>query len=644
MRIVYFDMCAIPLFLMILFVCYSRRMTKGNANRMFIVLVIVSLFTTVADLGMEIADNRVPLSETGRILCCMSTYLYMTLRHATNALLLLFLLALTRTGFLIRKRWVQTLFALPYAVIMALLVQNLLTHSAFTITAESGYVRGPLMMVFYGIAMLYGIAGLAYCIYCRRYLPANKWTALLVTYILEHVAVLVQFFRPDLLVEMFMTAAGEMLIMLSVIRPEERMDIGVGMLSWKAYQTDIENVIRSGNHVQIIVIRLLNCREIRNYLGEYRYYRYMAEVADGLRGLRWKRRHNIELYFERPGTIYLIADEDENDPENVGERLLAEAGELVRQYPGTGVRFEPRVCLIRCPKDLHSPKDIFSLGHTFHRTGSRHATAFRAGEIVNSRDFTIEAHIDEILDRALREDHIEMYYQPIYDVRAGRFHAAEALARIVDPEYGMISPAVFIPAAETMGFILPIGDRVLEKVFRFLSEHPPEETGLDCIDLNLSVAQCMESRLPEKIRAAQQKYGTDPRRINLEITETTFENISETVFENVRELIGMGYRFALDDYGIGYSSIQRVNHLPLEFIKIDKSMLDESATENGRKILEHTVRMMQSIGKQVVAEGAETQEAVELLQHMGCDFIQGYYYARPMPQDEFISFMRKKNR
>ncbi|MDO4989629.1 MAG: EAL domain-containing protein [Eubacteriales bacterium] len=127
----------------------------------------------------------------------------------------------------------------------------------------------------------------------------------------------------------------------------------------------------------------------------------------------------------------------------------------------------------------------------------------------------------------------------------------------------------------------------------------------------------------------------------LELTKTTFETVSEIVLENIAELVRMGYSFALDDYGTGYSSIQRVTRLPLRLVKIDKSMLDESSTDNGRKILEHTVHMLQSIGKKLVAEGAETREAVDMLRDMNCDYIQGYYYSRPLPADEFVRFLKE---
>ena len=114
----------------------------------------------------------------------------------------------------------------------------------------------------------------------------------------------------------------------------------------------------------------------------------------------------------------------------------------------------------------------------------------------------------------------------------------------------------------------------------------------------------------------------DRGRFSLMLNGQSFENISDIMIQNVDELIDMGYSFALDDYGTGYSNIQRINHIPLEFIKTDKTMLDEVQTDNGRKILEYTIRMMQSIGKKLVAEGAETAEEVEILKKMKCDYIQ----------------------
>ncbi len=643
MGIIYFDICSIPIFLIILFVCFHRKMTKGNANRLFILVVLISLFCTIADLGMEVTDNAVPLDITEKTLCNLSTYIYFILRNANMPILLLYLLALTRTAFLIKKKRTQIFFCLPYLCLLFLLIQNHFTHNVFTVTSDTGYDRGPLLLVVYGIALTYGLIGFVYCIYCKRYLAPEKWGALLTLYILAHLAVLIQFFFPDLLLEMFFTSISELLIMISIMRPEERMDIDVGIQSYASYQTDLRNITLSGERVQIIVIRIQNAREIRNYLGDSSYNAYLSAITEKIRSLDWNNPHDLELYLERPGTIYAITQADEIIPSEIGYRLTTRSGDELKRFEDMGVRFDPLTCLIQCPEDLSDPGDIISLGHKFQKIGRHKQSFFTAQELVSSKNFVIESHIEEILERAIKHNHVQMYYQPIYDVGVGGFHSAEALARIIDPEYGMISPAIFIPAAEKQGFIISIGDMVLDQVFKFISQHDRNELGLSYVEINLSVAQCMEKNLPDKISALQKKYNVDPSRINLEITETTFENINEVMVENVDKLIKMGYSFSLDDYGTGYSNIQRVNHIPLKIVKIDKSMLDEAATRNGKIILEHTVNMMKNIGKELVAEGAETLNDVNILKNLHCDYIQGFYFSKPLPANEFVGFLNEKN-
>ena len=235
-----------------------------------------------------------------------------------------------------------------------------------------------------------------------------------------------------------------------------------------------------------------------------------------------------------------------------------------------------------------------------------------------------------------------MYYQPIYSVERKRFVSAEALIRLNDEEYGFISPGLFIPAAEKRGVILPIGDFVLEDVHRFIAENMPES--LDYIEINLSVAQCMQEELPEKLAYLGEKYGVAPDRINLEITETTYENMGNVMEFNLDALSGMGYSFSLDDYGTGYSNMHRVSKLPLKIIKLDKTLIDDISTDEGFSIVRNTVKMMRDIDKELVAEGVETKEDLGRLEAVGCDFIQGYYFSKPLPAEDFIKFINEHNK
>ena len=617
-------------------------MTKGNANRLYVSIVFISLICAITDLLIEIPQNVLPMSDAGYIICNVATYVYLVIRNATNVVLLLFLLHLTQTSFILGKTWVKVIFSIPYTLIMILLTLNPLTHNVFKITKESGYARSSLMMVFYIVAFIYGIAGLIYCIYCRRYLPVKKWLSLLSIYVLGYLSVIIQFFYPHLLLEMFSTAIGELLIMLSIMRPEERMDSEIGILSWSSYKRDLKNIVLSKEHVQIVVIKIANSREIRNYLGDQKYNEHLTKIGNEIRAIRWMKPNRIELYIERPGTYYLITDPDDTLTVEEGKRILNLTSDKIKKT-NVGVHSEMRICLIRCPEDLNKADEIISLGHKFTNIDNRNQDVIRADKLVNTKNFNLEIHIDSILDRAIKNDYVEMYYQPIYSVQSYRFESAEALVRIIDPEYGILSPGIFIPAAEAQGLIIPLGDVIMDKVFRFVSEHDLSSLGLKYIEMNLSVAQCLDANLPKKFKLLQEKYNVDPSQINLEITETTYEDISEKMLRNINQLKEMGYTFALDDYGTGYSNIQRVNHLPLSLVKIDKSVLDEISTLNGRTVLEYSMQMMQETGKQVVIEGAETYDVVQILENMGCDFIQGFFFSKPLPKDDFITFIKERN-
>jgi len=642
MGIVYFDICAIPLILMILFICFTRKMFKGLANRMYIVSVFLALFTTIADLTMESTDNMIPMTQGVRAACTVATYAYFILRNLTPVFIILFLFTLTRTTFLIKKAWAKTVFFAPFGIIMALLLQNPFTGLAFVITPENGYTRGPLMVVFYAIAFIYGISGFAYCIYCRRYLSKYKWGSLLSIYALGYFSVFIQLFFPDLLIEMFCTAVSEMLILFAIIRPEEQMDLQSGMLSFNTYQVDLKNVIHSRVPAVICIIQIPNCREIRNYLGDHEYNKCLSTIANGIRSTKWNHKHNVELYFEMPGTIYLITSLEGMCTSEIGEIILNSVKTSVSKYVEVGVKIEPEICIARCPDDCNVAEDFIRLGHKFQKISRGKPVSF-ASDVISNKNYAAEAHIESIIDNAINYDGIEMYYQPIYDMKTGKYHSAEALARIKDPSFGMVSPSIFIPAAEALGRVIPIGDKILDLVFRFISDTDFESLGLQYIEINLSVAQCMEPSLPDKILAVQKKYDVDPAKVNLEITETTFSDISDIMLENINKLISMGYSFALDDYGSGYSSIQRVNKIPFKLIKIDKSLLDDILSPSGRHIYESTLHMMQNIGKQVVSEGAETKLEVELLSNMKGDYIQGFYFSRPLNERDFVEFIRSKN-
>ena len=643
MRNFLFDLCSIPIYILILWTCYARRITKDHAGRIFVTMNAVSLICAVLDVAMELVVNPVPIGNTAVFFGHLISYLYLFLRNSTLVFYLLLLFAVIRTGYRIRSPLIRCLLWTPNAVLIALLIQNLFTHTVFNVTREAGYTRGPLMVALYIIAGIYGLSAAGYSIVVKRYLPVEKWVALTSVNILTFIAVVFQFFQPYYMVEMFSSCIGSLMIMLLIMRPEERIDASVNIASWKAYQDELRSIVRSGQKVQIVVVRMGNADEIRSYIGEDKYNEFVMEVADEIEALYSRIRVRIDLYYERPGTFYLILEDMGVDVPALVPDFVDATTERVKRYADQGVRFAPKFCVIRLPDDMNAFQDIINMGHRFYNLGEPDRVLFIAESLVGSRNYRIVSHIDAILNRIITEDTLEMHYQPIFDIREKRFRSAEALARVKDTEFGMIPPSVFIPAAENAGLMWPIGMRILEAVYRFIAGHDLAASGISCIEINLSVSQCLQRELPETIRGLQEKYGVSPGQVNFEVTETMFDNLSGVMDKNIRELAEMGYTFSLDDYGVGYSNIQRLKSLPLRIIKIDKSLVDDMFTEDGKVILENTVRMMQGIRKALVVEGVETKEAVDAIGQLSCDFIQGYYYSRPMPEEAFMEFVNRHN-
>lgn len=636
-KILYFDYCTIPVLIIVLFATLMRKMTKGLANRLFITIIILSCINTVFDLGMEFLngdDQNVLLS-----VCC---YGYYTLRNGTVVLYALFIFAITRTWYRLKSATLKVAIAAPYAVILVLLFTNPFTNKIFVISDANVCERGDWLIVFYGITAVYAVGELLYLIYCKRFFNFDKWVALMSLLVLSFIAVMVQLFYPHVLLEMFANSIALLLVALLVLRPEEMLSSStVGLLSWKAYKMELKKIIATKQPVQIAVVRFVNAYEILTYLGEDRYYSYMRSVAEQVNQL-YKKVY-FELYFEHPDNMYIVFDSCDDKLEDETQKLYPLMKDRMKEIDSSGIIPEPRICMLRYPEDLERYEDIVILGHKFHGLIPYEQTFCRASDIIGTKDFEIGSNMDSILNRALTRQSFEMYYQPIYSLKEKKFVSAEALIRLNDLEHGFISPAVFIPAAESKGLILPIGDFVLESVYRFISELDFEKLGLKYIEVNLSVAQCLQKDLPQKIEELEEKYHVTPDKINFEITETTYENIGDVIHENLQAITARGYTFSLDDYGTGYSNIQRVSRLPLKIIKIDKTMVDDMDTPDGMTIMRNTVRMMKEIKKELVVEGVEQAEPLEKLAAMNCDYIQGFYFSRPLPQKEFVKFIMEHN-
>ncbi len=246
--------------------------------------------------------------------------------------------------------------------------------------------------------------------------------------------------------------------------------------------------------------------------------------------------------------------------------------------------------------------------------------------------------LENDLRDALLKNEFKMFFQPQYDYDNALI-GAELLLRWEHHEKGLISPQQFIPIAEETGFIIKIGAWVLESGFKkikYWNNRYPELSSLQRIAINVSPMQFMQSDFIDVVIRLIKETEVDPYRVEFEITEgMLFANIDETI-EKIKQLQSLGISFSIDDFGTGYSSLSYLNKMPIEKLKIDQSFVrDLHLNSNNETIVQTIIFMATNLGMNVIAEGVETKEELEALNSMGCKKYQGYYFNRPMAEDDF---------
>ena len=252
--------------------------------------------------------------------------------------------------------------------------------------------------------------------------------------------------------------------------------------------------------------------------------------------------------------------------------------------------------------------------------------------------FDRRQYVLEQIRRGLEEESFEVYYQPVFSCEEGRFTTAESLLRLFDENGVLISPGEFIPLAEKNGLIDEISWLVLKKVCKFLGEHP--DLPLKSVSINMSIQQLTDRSLLRRVHSCQAQYGVPSEKLRIEITERTVTENPAQVGAVMAQLAAEGIRFYLDDFGVGYSNLASMISLPFETVKLDSSLL--GGIDQNAKLYDTVrllVQMMHNAGFIVVAEGIERLSQLECVKALGVDRIQGYYYARPMPEKELETFL-----
>ena len=422
------------------------------------------------------------------------------------------------------------------------------------------------------------------------------------------------------------------------------------------------------NYAERILTRLRNSRKafaLVNLQLE-RYQNYCAcygvkageELLEAMEGFMRARIGKNESFARHEGADFglLLVCEGENEQEyqeNCRKRIRSLVAELTGLKTDQKIHFHAGINMIppyiaEDGKWYHARKgvDINQL-YTYANAAGMTAdclqdqtVTFFDQEMLGRQVW--ERWVEDNMEEALNNEEFQVYMQPKYSPLNGKLVGAEALVRWISPTEGLIAPDRFIPIFEDTGFITQLDDYMISRVSKLQAEWMIQGKKLIPVSVNVSRAHFAQEGLAEHICELVDAYGPRHDLIELEVTESAFFDDKDILVETVKQLKAYGFHVSMDDFGAGYSSLNSLKDLPLDVLKLDGEFFrGEHDDGRGEIVVKEAIQLARNLDMRVVAEGIERKEQVDFLAGQGCDMIQGFYFAKPMPVAEFEEKVEK---
>ena len=632
-----FDVCAVVVALLVMVFFTTRQRSTFTHNRIFLILSIFAIICPLCDALSSYALMHT--DRFSRTYILVVTYLYMIIHNCLAYLYMLYIYTLTSMETRNISWGRRISLFVPVLVVMFMIAANSTTKAVFYLDSDLVYHRGFGMPFLYLISFYYATYGAVLCFRRRGILEVRVRVIIWIYYLTILFCCIFQYFVPSQPVEGFGISCSLLLILLVVEKPEDFVDVSVGVFDHNAFDRYCEMQFHSAVKFHILLVNLADMRFLKQTVGVNATSHIIKAMGDFFSGLVGNN-----VYLLNDDSFALILNEQTKEEERNIRHIINERFSRDWVYEDKEMIISVRTLTLRIPEDADEIETIYNYLDYMRDPENNRKWEMTARD-VNLEDGKRRMMVSHAIRSAIEKDRFEIYYQPIYSVATGRMQSAEALVRLNDPEIGSISPVEFIQIAEQNGMIHSIGEIVLEKVCRFIADTEVLNLGIDCIDVNLSAVQCIRDDLCERVMDIIRSYGVDTRHINLEITETATGTSPRLLFHNMKQLSEQGISFSLDDFGTGYSNMHSLTGLPLEIIKFDKTIIDmASGDERGKMVLLSSVAMVKSMGMLIVAEGVETREQLDYVREVGIDYVQGYYFSKPVPEDRFLDYVRRFNK
>ena len=601
----------------------SQPRLPVRQNRLFFGILLLEILVVLFDVLSSQADMnyaRLPLALSSAL--NMAFFVFFLARIYWFFLYSVDLLGLLAS----RSRRRHILFSLVLLISELITLSSFWTGAVYRMDAE-GYHRGPLYSVIYICFFFYLLLSVVLTLRFRKRLSRLQLLGTLSSSGILILGNIVRMLLPGYLVMNTFCLMAILVLFLFFENPSlyASSSGGFTLASMQKYMAER---IPDGNY-RILGFALSNYNDSQSLYGVRQMDQGISLISAHMRA----RYPDLVFFYLRVGCFALVGPASMDYAALRSE--IAERFHHPWQADGADLFLSVNFAHLSAASGIRDADHLVdSLMMALFELGSSGGVNDQSIDVDHAENLERELTVARALDHAVENQGVEVFFQPIILAQNGQLAGVEALARLRDENGALIPPGEFIPLAEKNGQIIRLGSQVADGVCRFLRDHGSDVPGLRWVNINLSPIQCMDRDLCRRLTALLEQYGISPYRVHLEITETGILDTS-LLMEQMSQLWKEGFSFSLDDYGSGYSNMNRLKCFPFSNVKLDMEAVQTHCADPDQ-FLPSFVEILKDKGYSIVAEGIETEEMAEIMRDMGCDYLQGYYFSRPLPIDEFL--------
>ena len=618
------------LVLTMLLVIYARRsMLQLSSARIFVLFVVMAYINIVGEILECLVF--VYLDSTFITLRRATQNFYVSTLLATAYLMAVYVYSKLTSKRLVSKR-VAILLSLPMVSGIILMLVGNVRYARTPGGIYYGY--GPAINHCYFMGFLYIFATLIGVLIYRGRIKNEEFRPLVTGLVVWVALSLFQFFNHGMQVSSIAVMLMSLILFLSMENPREYYEKSIpNVLNRDAFILMLVEKFSAGKPFFITSVILTGKSNVLTWADRQELRNLQAEIA--------------RLAQSYVGAVAYASSWNTLDFVMPGPEKVEAFMNLINSFEDTGNMFKITFSVLEVPKCTNNIDEAIQIldyvSNDYVFTQSTPNLVID-DSVVDKMIF--RNSIEDIVRQAVKTKAFDVYYQPILCVADGTFSSCEALVRLRRPQTEKyISPEDFIPIAEKCGLIQEIDDLVFEKVCSFISRENLPSYGIKVVEVNLSGNEVVDAQTHDRLRHKMEKYHIPPNFINFEITETSYINNDEVFKENVRKLKDLGSTFSMDDFGSGYSNLLEILKMDYFLVKMDKEFvwncLDPNKPENMR-MLDYTINFLKDFGLHILAEGVETLDQAKLLIDKGVEYLQGFYYSRPISEEDYLEFLKEQ--